>query len=324
MTTGILTNRPKLRRTSLRAPCPVCEGKGCGLGEGLTLCWRVASDKQARSGAWIHIAESDISHRRYVPRPVYIAPPLASPERRHAVYSALLEKLPLYNIHADQLANRRRLSNTTIAAEGFASVPAKSFAKPIVEELASRFDLSYVPGFFKGGRRWHLRFVGMQGFYIPIRDHNGRISALEIRRDTEDPKRRYLLLSTGGAEFPLGASSGASPHFARRWQTRDAILITEGALKANVCAELLGQPVVGLVAVGTFGDRFGWQLRTWFPQLERAAIAYDMEENENTEKQKARLVKALEAAQLEAVVFNWPKEVEKGFDDYLISQRGES
>src|SRR5262249_48467796 len=149
-----------------------------------------------------------------IPRPVYIAPPLAPIERRHAVYSAFLDNLPLFNIHADQLINRRRLSDTTIAAEGFASVPAKAFAAPLIEKLASEYDLTYVPGFFKGGGRWHLRFVGLPGFYIPIRDQKGRIAALEIRRDTEDPKRRFLLLSSRGDGFPLGASSGAPPHFA--------------------------------------------------------------------------------------------------------------
>src|SRR5262245_15899900 len=319
MTTGLLTKRPKLKRANQHTPCPICEGDGCGLGDGFTVCWRVASDRQAKSGAWIH-SDENASQRRYIPRPVFIPPPLAPIERRHAVYSKLLEELPLYKIHADQLINRRRLSDTTIAAESFASVPAKSFAVPLVEKLAGEFDLSYVPGFFKGGGRWHLRFVGMSGFYIPIRDHKRRITALEIRRDTDDPKRRFLLLSSRGDGFPLGASSGAPPHFARRWQVGEAILITEGALKAGVCAELLGEAVCGLVAVGTFGDRFGWQLRTWFPRLRRAAIAYDMEENEKTEKQKQRLVKALEAASLEAVVFDWPKELGKGFDDYLIAQ----
>jgi hypothetical protein len=321
MTTGILT-RPKLKRANQHKPCPICEGDGCGLGDGFTVCWRVGSNRQAKSGAWIHRDENAL-HKRYIPRSAYIAPPLAPIERRDAVYSALLDNLPLYKIHADQLVDRRRLSDTTIAAEAFASVPAKSSAKPLVEKLAGEFDLSYVPGFFKGGGRWHLRFVGMSGFYIPIRDHKGRIAALEIRRDTDDPKRRFLLVSSAGDGFPLGASSGAPPHFAKPHLVRDAIAITEGALKADVCAELLGQPIVGLVAVGTFGDRFGWQLRTWFPTVRRAAIAYDMEENDKTDKQKARLRKSLEAAGLEAAVFYWPKEMGKGFDDYLISQVGE-
>ena len=317
--------RQKLKRANLRTPCPVCEGEGCGLGEGITLCWRAPSDKRARSGAWIHVAPHQEDSRR---PPSFIrrsAPPLplASAERRHNIYSALLERLPLYAVHADQLANRRRLSDTTIAAEGFASVPAKAFAEPLVRQLAAEFDLTHVPGFFRRRDRWHLRFVGLAGFYIPIRDHKGRISALEIRRDTDDPKRRYLLLSSAGADFPLGANSGAPPHFARPCQAGEAILITEGALKANVCAELLGQPIIGLVSVGTFGDRFGWQLRTWFPGLRRAAIAYDMEENEKTDRQRERLKNSLEAAQLEAVVFDWPTEMGKGFDDYLIYQYGQ-
>lgn len=316
MTTAILSRRPKLRRAR---KCPICGGDGCGLGDGLTVCWRVQSGRLAKSGAWVHVDEN-ASQRRYVPRPAYIAPPLAPIDRRDAVYSALLDNLPLYNIHADQLTNRRRLSDTTIAAEAFASVPAKSFAVPLVDKLASEFDLSYVPGFFKGGGRWHMRFAGMSGFYIPIRDHKGRIAALEIRRDTEDPKRRFLLLSSRGDGFPLGASSGAPPHFARPHLVQDAIAITEGALKADVCAELINQPICGLVAVGTFGDRFGWQIRTWFPTLCRVAIAYDMEENKNTDRQKERLRKSLNAAGLDVSDFNWPKEMGKGFDDYLIAQ----
>src|SRR5262249_48860147 len=218
--------------------------------------------------------------------------------------------------------------DTTIAAEAFASVPAKAFAAPLVEKLAGEFDLSYVPGFFKGSGKWHLRFVGLPGFYIPIRDHKRRMVALEIRRDTDDPKRRSLLLSSAGDGFPLGASSGAPPHFARPHLVHDAIAITEGALKADVCSELLGQPVCGLVAVGTFGDRFGWQLRTWFPILCRVAIAYDLVEaernekaRENTKRQKERLAASLRAADLEVSFFEWPKEMGKGFDDYLISQQ---
>lgn len=318
MTTGLLQRRQKLRRANLRTPCPVCEGQGCGIGEGFTLCWRVSSGKQAKSGAWIH-TDGDAASRRNYER-VYIAPPLAEPDRRHAVYAALLDNLPLYNIHADQLSNRRRLSDTTIAAEGFASVPAKSFAQPLVEKLASEFDLSYVPGFFKGGDRWHLRFVGLPGFYIPIRDHKGRISALEIRRDTEDPKRRFLLLSTGGEDFPMGASSGAPPHFARPHR-RHTVVITEGALKADVCAELLDVCVVGFVAVGAFAAFVGWELREALPGLGQIYIGYDADwrTNDKVKHQLRRLTEALSKAGLDAKLLEWPPDQGKGLDDYLMN-----
>lgn len=319
MTIGLLTRRSKLKRANFRAPCPICEGDGCGLGDGFTVCWRVSSDRQAKSGAWVHVAEN-ASRRRYILRPVYTPPPLAPIDRRHAVYSALLDNLPLYNIHADQLTNRRRLSDTTIAAETFASVPAKSFAAPLVEKLSGEFDLTHVPGFFKGGGRWHLRFVGMPGFYIPIRDHEGRIAALEIRRDTEDPKRRFLLLSTGGEDFPLGAGSGAPPHFARPHR-RQTVVITEGALKADVCAELLDVCVVGFVAVGTFGRRIGWDLREALPGLGQIYVGYDADwrTNEKVRFHLKRLFGALGAAGLAAKMLEWPPEKGKGLDDYLMN-----
>jgi hypothetical protein len=251
---------------------------------------------------------------------VYIAPPLAPIERRHAVYSALLDNLPLYKIHADQLTNRRRLSDTTIAAEGFASVPAKSLARLLVDQLAGEFDLSYVPGFFKGGDRWHLRFVGMEGFYIPIRDYKGRIAALEIRRDTEESKRRFLLVSSAGDGFPLGASSGAPPHFARP-NRRHTVVITEGALKADVCAELLDVCVVGLVAVGTFGHRVGWELREALPGLGQIYIGYDADwrTNDKVRHHLRRLTEALSNAGLGAKMLEWPPEQGKGLDDYLMN-----
>src|SRR5262245_14842833 len=314
MTPQILTRRPKLRRANFSKPCPICEGQGCGLGDGFTVCWRVASDRQAKSGAWIHV-EENASRRRYVPRAAYIAPPLAPIGRRHSVYSALLDNLPLYKIHADQLTNRRRLSDTTIAAEGFASVPAKSFAAPLVEKLAGEFDLTHVPGFFKGGGRWHLRFVGMQGFYIPIRDHKGRIAALEIRRDTDDPKRRFLLVSSAGDGFPLGASSGAPPHFAKPHR-RHTVVITEGALKADVCAELLDVCVVGFVAVGTFGGRIGWELRDALPGLGQIYIGYDADwrTNDKVRHHLRRLTEALSKAGLGAKMIEWPPEMGKGLD----------
>jgi hypothetical protein len=316
------TTRAKLKRASHKHPCPVCEGDGCGIGDGITHCHRVESDRQNKIGAWIHVDEDARRRQSFIPKS---EPPraLAPADRRHKIYTAMLDRLPLYAVHADQLSTRRRLSDTTIAAEGYASVPARSFAAPLVDGLAAEFDLTHVPGFFKRRDRWYLRFAGFEGFYIPIRDHQGRISALEIRRDTEESRRRYLLLSSAGEDFPLGASCGAPPHFARPWQVDQAVVITEGALKATVCAELLKQPVVGLVAVGTFGERFGWQLRNWFPRLERVGIAYDMEENDKTEKQKQRLKAAIEAAQLEATVFDWPPELGKGFDDYLIALGGD-
>jgi hypothetical protein len=49
-------NRGRLRRSSLKTPCPVCGKTGCGQSEGLVICWRVQDGaiKQAANGAWLH------------------------------------------------------------------------------------------------------------------------------------------------------------------------------------------------------------------------------------------------------------------------------
>lgn len=310
--------RTKLKRSNHRNPCPVCGGEGCGQGEAFTLCWRITSDRIAKSGAYLHFNEAAAPNRhRSFTRPV---PVIAPVERRHQIYTELLDRVPLYACHADHLTGRRRLSDTTIALEQFASVPSKALAGAVVRQLGKEFDLSHVPGFFFKGDRWHLRFAGMAGFFIPIRDHRGRIQALQIRRDTDESKHRYLMLSSHGDEFPKGASSGAPAHYARP-NRADVTIITEGALKADCIAEVLDCCVIGFEAVGTFNDRIGWQIREALPNLRRLLVAYDADwrSNDKVRNQMHRLYTALTGAGYAPECLNWPIEQGKGLDDYLLA-----
>lgn len=314
----------KLHHVTAQHPCPVCDKPDwCSVsanGE-VVICMRVSdgAHKPSKNGGWTHLTTDPAARRRYTP-PLRIVAPIS---RRHAVYSALLERLPLAAKHANHLQRARMLSEETIARCQFATVPALRQGDSLALEIGREFDLQNVPGVFWKDGKPRLRFAGVSGFFIPLRDHQGQISALEIRRDNPDADPRYLLVST--ADLCGGASSGAPPHFARWWQVRDALLITEGGLKAEVIAEDLQQPVCGLVSVGTFTDRFGWQLRTWFPKLQRAAVVYDMETKpsaiEPTAKQKERLIKALEEAGLAVEVFEWEASEGKGYDDFLLARR---
>ncbi len=310
----------KLRHVTAKDPCPVCDKPDwcsvSGNGE-VVICMRQAdgAHKPTKNGGWLHLKADPAARGRYIP-PLRIVAPAA---RRHAVYTALLDRLPLIRRHTDHLHQSRLLSEETIARCQFATVPTRKEGDRIAAVLAGEFDLLNVPGFFWKENKPRLRFAGFSGFYIPLRDHLGQVSALQIRRDSHQTDPRYLLVST--ADLCGGACSGAPPHFARAWQVRDALLITEGALKSEVIAEQLQKPVCGLVSVGTFGSRFGWELRDKFPRLRRTAVAFDMEVNEATETQRKRLEKALEEAGLEVEVFEWPAEKGKGYDDYLIAQR---
>ena len=321
----------RVKRSSPRNPCPICGGQGCGqIGESLVLCWRVQSDQPTRSGAWKHGA-LPYDQKRLRQR---VDPPISPIERRHAVFSALLDRLPLSSFHADKLMQERGLDDAAIARYQFASVPDYATAGRVTKELAAEFDLTQVPGFYLKDEpgdefdayfqpTWRLRFVGerMQGFYIPLRDVQGRIEALQIRRDAvDDEKFRYCLVSTPDDEFPAGAGSRAPYHFAGNVQAEKAV-ITEGGLKATVCAQMLGCCMFGLVSVSTFQSSIGWQLRRDLPNLRELAIAFDADARANRAVacQLKRLQEALEAAGYQPKLLTWPAELGKGLDDFLLN-----
>lgn len=306
------TARARLRRSSHARKCPICQGEGCGQAEGLTLCWRVQSAKQAKSGAYIHAAE-DNSPRITVPRALET---LRAPiERRHQVYSALLSVLPLHGRHADHLTSARCLSEETITNNQFASVPSREDGDWLAQRFAMETDLHGIPGFWKRYEQWVMTMSGTAGFFIPIRNLAGQIEALQIRTDAG--KSKYLLFSS--PDLPGGCSSGAPAHFARVGREAESVIITEGALKAEVIAEQLKAPVIGLVAVGTFPDSFGTRLKRELPKLRRVVVAFDADwqSNEKVKMQLDRLHQSLRAAGLHSESLVWDSPA-KGFDDYLL------
>lgn len=302
--------RVRLRRSSRARKCPICQGDGCGQAEGITLCWRVESDKQANSGAWIHRDETQA--RPFVWTPPEI--PLAPIERRNAVYSGLLELCTLTDPHKTHLESTRHLSSAAIWRAQFRTVPNRMTGDAIATQLAKRWEMKGVPGFWRKDGRWVMSFAGKAGFYIPIRNAVGQIEALQIRCDYGKPK--YLLVSS--RDLPDGVSSGAPAHFTKL--KGETAIITEGALKAEVIAELLQAPVIGLVAVGTFPDSFGQSLKRLCPYLRRVAIAFDADwrTNDKVQMQMKRLSESLKAANFAVEIRTWPAELGKGYDDYLM------
>jgi hypothetical protein len=313
-------NRERLRRSSIKTPCPVCGKLGCGQSSGVVLCWRVESDKPVKSGAWLHV-RADVTGGAVASLPRRIETPLASIERCHAVYSAFLDALFLNRKHGEHLANERRLSEATIIKAGFKSVPDWSRADAIAAGLASRWELKGVPGCWRKDGRWVMRFAGVDGFYIPIRNAVGQIEALQIRAFSGQSK--YLLVSS--SDMPDGVSSGAPHHFTGH--PGATVIVTEGALKAEVISEAKRRRnendfVIGLVAVATFEDSFGANLKQICPFIRTVQLAFDSDwrTNEKVQKQMTRLANSVKGAGLKLQVLCWESE-EKGYDDELL--RGE-
>lgn len=244
-----------------------------------------------------------------------------NPDINHcdAVYCSLLESLELSAYHAEHLRVARGLSDSTITANLYATMPTRESASKLCATLAQRFDLNGVPGFYRAGKSWQLNVRG-QGFLIPCRDAQGRIVACQIRLDAGSP--RYVWFSSRG--LPCGASSGAPIHFVKpdlTKQTRRAI-ITEGPLKADVCAELLDCCVIGLPGVASSTAELGQLLLLELPQLCEVAIAFDADWSTKPEVRNAlrRLYTSICVSGLKAQVWAWDAALGKGLDDYLLRE----
>jgi len=314
------------------------------------------SIRQAKNGAYIHLLEASdtieaAKSSDYISEITSSAPIVLSQKRDksididrfHSVYTSLLsDHLNLTKEHAADLTGpKRSLSPETVAANLYASTPSEMRAREICDELQRRYDLCGVPGFYAQlvamesgcsegcfsveenmNKRWHLK-VRYHGILIPIRDPRGRIAGCQIRCNGADAKPKYVWLSSRG--LPEGASSGAPVHYAKpdlAKGTRRAI-ITEGALKADICSEHLSCCVIGLPGVSSFPSNFGLTLKADMPFLYEVAIAFDTDWRDKPEVKNAleRLHSLLIAVGLKVPVWEWDIKEGKGFDDYLIKQK---
>jgi hypothetical protein len=318
-----------LQRVTRQRPCPVCRKTDyCGVSKGgdLVVCMRVKSPRVARNGGWVHLLND--GQRGSTPTrsatPPHQPQLLASIEHRHTVYTRLLESfLTLSEAHRLSLI-ARGLTSQEIEQNQYRSAPQSQYHAAEVARSLSTLSLRGVPGFYLEHGEWRLRSFGT-GILIPYRDPQGRIQALQLRRDTVRDRKdsRYLLLSSSGLSG--GASTGTPMHFRHPEQIRASrrALITEGALKADIISSHLHCGVVALTGVSCFREGFGQELRSIFPSLREISIAFDSDwrEKPQVKAQLFRLMHELSDARLPSHIWTWSSEF-KGLDDYLTHGKG--
>lgn len=325
----------KYIRVTKKRNCPIC-GKPdyCGIAETgeFAICMRVASDNQSANGGYIHRLTFDDSKPKPKLLPKLEVPQVETvkrtPEDLNEVYSAFLRDLVLSTGHKNDLLSRG-LAETDISLHGYKSMPAQLWANVLCADLAENYDLRGVPGFYQNQvtKKWHfIDYRNATGYLIPIRNADYDIVALQLRRD-DAQKPKYLLMSSAWHSY--GASSGVPPHFAILGicglrSSFSSVIVTEGALKANIIARYTGEPTVGLVGVGCFTDEFPHQLLKAFPNLKKVKIAYDMDwiHNPAVKVQRVRLEKTLEKINIETRILSWNREY-KGLDDFLAAKQSQ-
>jgi hypothetical protein len=160
----------------------------------------------------------------------------------HRVYAALLQQLPLSEEHRQDLG-RRGLPDAEIDRRGYGSlrnVDRGRAARVVHQQLGDA--VLGVSGFVQG--EFGITLQGeATGLLVPVRDVQGRVQAIKIRR-ASDPKYLYL---TGG---PDGPSPGSPVHVPLGvTPPAPVVRVTEGELKADVCQVLDGTPTIGVPGV---------------------------------------------------------------------------
>lgn len=327
---GARGGRGSWQRCDGAHPCPVCgREKLCSVGERMVKCSR-ASEGSVGEGSdscgdyYLHPIDGAALVQHIEAPPVEPTTQRASPDVRDHAYRVALAQLRLDDTDREGLV-RRGLDVDTIARGSYRSLNIEGrarVARAVVDAVGEASAVG-VPGIYRAeadGRSW-WSFGGSAGLVVPVRDIEGRVVALKIRRREADADPRYIYVSSakrGGATAEIAAHVPVAALALRASSRR--LVLTEGELKADVSTALLGEPVVSLPGVGAW--RAGVELaRVWGAR--HVAIALD-----HDEKPRARLVVsraalsilgALRAEGINVALWQW--EGSKGLDDLLMATR---
>jgi peptidoglycan/xylan/chitin deacetylase (PgdA/CDA1 family) len=240
---------------------------------------------------------------------------LAGVDLRNRVYTYFLKALPLESKHKDDLL-RRGLSELQIHNNMYKSVPQNSqyrwkVAKYIQKHLNEMGkSLQGIPGFYtrRGPYGEYWDFIAPRGYFIPVKDPQGRIQALQIRLD----EGKYVWFSSHG--LPNGTSSHAPAHYTggtgRVW-------VTEGPLKADIASCLMSAPFIGVPGVNSWkeAEKILSEMGIKDPII---AFDSDFRTNPHVAGALRKFISHLKEQGYFPQNAVWPSKYGKGIDDVLL------
>jgi len=322
------------QRVSRREPCALCGSATYCLrfDDGSVFCKDVGEPWQWTDhflGGYLH---HDQVHSQRLGAPQRTAAPpsiaAAPPEIQHAVYADLLAWCPLTDAHRTLLTGPGHgLTNEEAARYG--SIRGDSSGqRALLHRLIDTHGtgaLLGTPGFYLTEQS-RVSFVVDAGILMSRRDMHGRITGIQVRTDNPDATTRYVWASSTRYDGP---SCGASAHIARPRTPdpgrRHMVGVVEGIKKADILAQRLGYPFVGIAGVGTVAaaetalDEMAWRDSA----LDVCLIAFDRDTKPTAIKAVARarrrLARAAIARGYAVRVAVWSPDVAKGPDDLIIA-----
>ena len=273
----------------------------------------------SNAAAYRELAEAvDFSR---LPVPVYHRTepetPMKPLEERSRIYTDFLQMLELSPMHRLGLQNRG-LDDRIIAANLYRSAPKKHgrLYSKVMYELSGRYDLSGMPGFYRQNGQWHM--VSFEGFFIPVRDVQGRIQGLQVRLDNGG-KQKYKWFSSNG--FPNGTKCEAFLHVVN-WKSGIETYITEGALKSDTAHALMGKDAC-FIALPGVGSMKGLEQMIRRLGISSITEAFDMDQETNPAVRASvqRFYQMMEEIGVAAKPLRW-NPMYKGIDDMLLAGKG--
>lgn len=245
--------------------------------------------------------------------------PIKSVRERHSVYYDLLNLLTLRPMHRDNLMERG-LSLSHIHRFMYRSIPLDPvFRREVMKELASKHDLSGVPGFYRDRDGAPQMFVSkFSGMYIPVCDKDGYIQGLQMRLDvpSDGSEKKFRWFSS--RHFNGGCGAKPWVHVVGDVGADEACL-TEGAMKADITSVLSsGRLFIAVPGVSAIGE---------LPAVVRSLglktvyEAFDMDKRFNPEVKRAliSLGETLARCGVNCVSCSWDPRF-KGIDDYFLAK----
>lgn len=178
--------------------------------------------------------------------------------------------------------------------------------------LADGHYLTGVPGFYRKAGEW--TFISeWRGILIPVRDIQGRIQGLQIRRDNVT-RRKFRWVSS--VEEPDGCKAESWAHLAGTPQ--EMVILTEGPMKADIIHALTGKTIIAIAGVNALSqlERMLLQLRQSGTKKIMTAFDMDFLSNPHVERGYENLTQMLTAMGFSYGTYIWDPTY-KGLDDYV-------
>jgi hypothetical protein len=265
--------------------------------------------------------DGDEINESYVPAPATRLISQQEIDSWNQVYRYLLSLLPLDANHRADL-RARGLSDETIDRNGYRTLRHNL---PCISstDLHDKFstDLALVPGFKQGPDGKYRLLFEAGGILVPLRDTQGRVRALKVRRHNLTPKYVYLSSVKHG-----GPSPGNPCHVPAHdpvVQCEDFIRVTEGELKADAVFSMTGKLCLSCPGVTAWRSVLP-VLEDWLPTVKRVLVAYDWRDVANRNKKPVRrqlraFLDALRDRGYDVGVEEWDEQY-KGLDDALVEE----